>query len=555
MKVCPRCRLRYEDDVRHCTVDGAELIVRADPLIGVTLDGRFTIDRLLGEGGQGAVYAGHGHGGEPVAIKVLHSYLGSDPILRERFRREGEHAASLAHPHIVRIHGVGETPDHRPFIAMELLAGAGLDRVVDGKPLPIATVLAIGAQLADALARAHDLGFVHRDIKPSNVIVGTDAQGLPQIKLVDFGLARRITEPAGAPKLTRRGEILGTPSYVAPELLRGAPVSPSVDLYGMGCLLFEMLTGAPPFVRESIPAILLAHLEDAPAPVRSRRADCPAALATLVDALLAKDPEERPAHAHQVHAALSALAAEHEPRPSTERVAGPLTSGPASTTLERRRTAAVELMRRARAEPRARDATTELEAALASLSIADAEVLRLRDQVRSIEDAAHEARERLSHAAQEVGRDLSEARVLARTAEVAARVASVSDGEARAAFERADHAMARLWTGRQMGPSLALADALDETSRALRAWAAAREALDAARVEVAACNVRAHDLEQQLGTLRRRLAEVGSSTDGARAKPAAELVRASGQREALDERVTRAMRTLAELVGPDRGTA
>lgn len=550
MKTCPHCHLPYPDEEQRCPVDGTSLVDMGDPLVGLTLAGRFTIDRKLGEGGNAAVYAGHADGGEPVAIKVMHARLQNDPILRERFRREAEHAASLAHPRIVRILGVGDTEDGRPWLAMELLRGEPLDQMLGGKPQPLDVVLEIGAQIAEGLARAHDLGFVHRDVKPANVFVQSGPRGEPQVKLVDFGLARRIAEGAGK-KLTQRGEILGTPAYLAPELLRGAQPTPAIDLYGLGSILFEMLTGHPPYVRASVGAYLLAQLEEPVPTPRTERPDTPAALEALVCSLLAKTPDERPADAHEVERALRGMARTGpSERVSVEVKEKTDAASQGPSTLERWRRSAEDLQRRIPPDDvRGEVLRTQLQEAIAELGARDAAVRALQRQVRSLDDALHESRGRLGHAVHEIGVELSAARAEHRVATAAKEAAAVEDDRAQVDFRRAEQQMTQRWPGRFAAPSLDLADAIDAVASALRRWAEVRARRDAADRAAVRATERMRDLEFQLGALRKRLAEVEAEATREKAAPIAALEVASARRQESEARVAEIIRALAARVG------
>ncbi|MEV5944548.1 serine/threonine-protein kinase [Streptomyces sp. NPDC051994] len=213
------------------------------------LGGRYRLARLLGEGGMGQVWEAHDETlGRPVAVKLISLLAGGGSRgdeARARFLREARITARLQHPNIVTIHDLGETGtgDQRvPFLVMELIWGDGLDAVLRRGAVTPADAARWGAQICDALADAHDAGIMHRDIKPSNILI--TASGI--VKVLDFGVAKAADPYATAERLTQTGFIVGTPPYMAPEQARGFP-EPRSDLYAVGCLLFELITGQLPF--------------------------------------------------------------------------------------------------------------------------------------------------------------------------------------------------------------------------------------------------------------------------------------------------------------------
>ena len=301
MKTCPQCHLAYPSESSFCFVDGASLVSPKDPRIGATVAGRYVIDEALGKGGMATVYrAHHKLVDRPCAIKVLNAQFAQDPTTRERFRRESRHAQRLAHPNIIEIFDQGETEEGVPFLVMELLQGSTLSDVLEKGRLPIARALSIGIEMSRALARAHDFEVIHRDLKPENVFL------LPgdHVKLLDFGIAR-CTQDA---RLTNLGEIFGTPQYMAPERGSSIDAGPPADLYALGFMIFEMLTGQLPFTASGAASWLTKHLKEAPPHLRQFYQDAPEALDRLLFELMAKRPEDRPVDAHRVEAALSAIA-------------------------------------------------------------------------------------------------------------------------------------------------------------------------------------------------------------------------------------------------------
>jgi serine/threonine-protein kinase len=423
MKVCPHCHLEYHDEDRtHCVMDGTPLEVAADPRIGRLLLGRYLLDAQLGAGGMATVYRAHETtSGRAVAVKVMHEHLATDADLRERFRREAKNAAALAHENIVEIYDSGETDEGEPFIVMALLHGETLRALITRGPLVPSLVVSLGMQIARGLARAHDLGIVHRDLKPENVFVVTEG-GRHVAKLVDFGIARARYET----RLTAAGALVGTPAYLAPERIKGRENEPSSDLYSLGIVIFEMITGHLPFISESLPGYVLAHL-DTPAPSPAATVpSCPRPLDSLVLRLLAKDMRERPVDAHQVVRELETIRHLVGPPPGATdpgeppiALTSPVIRGPAapSITLERweRRALLLEQMMR-RAYPEG-EPPKELVETLDELRDGVVQLDRLRrgrmQKQRTIDDIdadAKVARERLGHAVHELGVDLSRAR-------------------------------------------------------------------------------------------------------------------------------------------------
>ena len=280
---------------------------------------RFVPDRLLGEGGFGAVWLAHQIGlDRPVAIKFIRADVGADPESLERFKNEARVTASLQHPSIVRVidHDV---EDGVPWIAYEYLPGRSLSAVLAGGPLTWTEALRVGQQVASALEEAHSKGVIHRDIKPENVLEVEPGR----YKLADFGIAKWT---AATQIRTRTGFLMGTPTHVAPEQIRGDPPSPQGDVYALGVLMYQMLTGRLPFEDENMLGLLLAHLEERVTTPSRLQAGLPRAVDDLVKRALEKTPGKRFADG----AALCRAIEEVSARPATmDEAARPAVDAPA----------------------------------------------------------------------------------------------------------------------------------------------------------------------------------------------------------------------------------
>ncbi|MGW2384568.1 protein kinase domain-containing protein [Streptomyces sp. NPDC001658] len=250
--------------------------------------GRYRLNDPIGRGAMGEVWRAVDETlGRSVAVKLLLPQ-GSDPTSASRFRLEAQTAGRLNHPYVVGVYDFGEY-DGRLFLVMELVEGDSLARLLTTEgPLPAGQVARIAAQAAAGLAAAHQQGIVHRDIKPANLLL--DAEGT--LKIGDFGIARFVDDPSGA--LTTTGQIVGTSLYLAPERALGQPAGPAADVYALGCLLYQLLTGQPPFQADTAVAILHQHLDTPPVAPTRRGARLPPAFENYLLGLLAKKPEDRP---------------------------------------------------------------------------------------------------------------------------------------------------------------------------------------------------------------------------------------------------------------------
>ncbi len=272
----------------------------SDSLIDTLFDGRYRIERKLGAGGMADVYLAEDQElGRRVAIKILNSRHGNDDQFIERFRREAKNAAALNHPNIVSIYDRGEA-ENTYYIAMEFLDGRTLKELVVGRgAAPVNVAIEYARQILSALRFAHRHGIVHRDIKPHNVLV--DGEG--RVKVTDFGIAR-----AGTSQMTEAGSIVGTAQYLSPEQARGGEVDPRSDLYSLGIVLYELLTGKTPFDGETPVEIAMKHLSATPQPPSKLRPDVPPELDMVVLRALAKNPDDRYQSADEMEADLERVA-------------------------------------------------------------------------------------------------------------------------------------------------------------------------------------------------------------------------------------------------------
>src|SRR5438874_2425963 len=267
-----------------------------DTLLGTVFDGRYKIIRKLGAGGMADVYLAEDQElGRRVAIKILNDRHAADDSFIERFRREAKNAAGLSHPNIVSIYDRGEA-EGTYYIAMEYLDGRSLKELIISRgSAPVRTAIEYTRQILGAIGFAHRHGIVHRDIKPHNVLVGPEGR----LKVTDFGIAR-----SGASQMTEVGSIIGTAQYLSPEQARGAPVDQTSDLYSVGVVLYELLTGQVPFTGETPLEIAMKHLSEVPKPPSELRPEVPHDLDLVVLRALAKDPADRYPTAEQMDADL-----------------------------------------------------------------------------------------------------------------------------------------------------------------------------------------------------------------------------------------------------------
>jgi serine/threonine protein kinase len=304
MPTCPTCRAQFGDDLDRCPVDGEALLpdeafssadvdLRAGDMVG-----EYRVEGKLGEGGFGAVYrAVHPVIGKTAAVKVLSRQWSSNPQMVSRFISEARAVNQIRHKNIIDIFAFGALPDGRQYYVMELLDGMPFDKFLREKGrLAPETALPLLRAVARALDAAHANGIVHRDLKPENVFLCFDEDGTIQPRLLDFGIAKLLGESISGHK-TRTGTPMGTPGYMSPEQCRGKAVDKRTDVYALGVMAHELLTGRLPFEGESAMDVLVRHMSE-PAPAMTAHcAELPATLDAPVKRMLEKEPEQRPASA------------------------------------------------------------------------------------------------------------------------------------------------------------------------------------------------------------------------------------------------------------------
>jgi len=312
MRICPQCGDTYGGAEQFCPNDGSrlegtaeleevpiELVKEEDEpdfFVGSTIQGRYRVLERLGEGGMGVVYvAEHVEIEKRVAVKVLRDDFSKRPEVVQRFRQEARSASKIGHPNIVDVTDFGQLDDGGVFFVMECLEGMGLNEIARGQPIELARVVPIVEQIARALQAAHEKGIVHRDLKPENVFL-IEREGIPEfVKILDFGIAKISDRDSEGKRLTKTGMIFGTPEYMSPEQAAGRPLDHRVDIYALGCMMYEMFTGNVPYDGESFMAVLTQHMFE-PIPAIEEvypDTDVPPSVRAVVYKAMAKEVEDR----------------------------------------------------------------------------------------------------------------------------------------------------------------------------------------------------------------------------------------------------------------------
>jgi serine/threonine protein kinase/ketosteroid isomerase-like protein len=303
MRYCQSCHRCFGDGAEFCLFDQTPtFLVELLPLI---IDGKYRLERLIAHGGMGSVYrATHQQLERAVAIKILRAEFLEDPVIAERFNREARAAARLKHPNIVAIYDFGFLPYGAAYLVMELIEGRSLREEMrtlaarhgQMRPERAATIL---AQVCAGIEAAHHRGIIHRDLKPDNVMIETATDGSERVLVLDFGIAKLKDRDQGMRGITDENTVIGTPNYISPEQCTGQTVDARSDIYSLGVILYEMLTGRTPFAGQNTSAVLLRHLQEPPAPPSRFRPGLSGELEQVVLRALAKNPSQRFAAAAQ----------------------------------------------------------------------------------------------------------------------------------------------------------------------------------------------------------------------------------------------------------------
>jgi tRNA A-37 threonylcarbamoyl transferase component Bud32 len=519
MKTCPQCKMRYPNEAVFCFVDGGDLIVLKDKRIGTLVAGRYRIEEVIGEGGMATVYRATQTLTDRVcAVKIMNSTFAKEATVRERFRREAKSAQKLAHPNIIEIFDQGDTEDGTAYIAMEILRGKGLAEVIAKGAVELPRALIIMIQLARGIARAHDLGVVHRDLKPENIFISEVEGGGDLVKLLDFGIALSKQDS----RLTGTGEIFGTPQYMAPERITAGDPGPAADIYSLGILFYEILTGQLPFDAADIATFFQMHLKQAPVPPTKLNPRIPLPLEDLVLRMMAKSPKDRPVDAHRVHGDLVELAREAElqipsvPESEANTRRGfklePPTAARLTVDVDRwaRRVDTFERMLEGaygrKAPASAAEQLAQVKALVPAIVVVRKATHEAQKALAAIVDKGRDGRQRFGVAVDALGVDASKAKEEVRVVDAHFNVVKARSEQASTRYLAAQREILS-WEGRCgfQNPTTDLAQAYRTAANTVESWVKAREEERKANAMREANERAASDLEFQIQALRTAL--------------------------------------------------
>ncbi len=560
MKTCPQCKIVYPDDRTFCFVDGSDLQSMVDARIGTTIIGRYRIESVLGEGGMATVYsAKHTLVDRECAVKVMNPMFAQDPVVRERFFREAKNTIKLAHPNVVDIFDHGECEDGTPFLVMEHLRGGTLAQLIEEGAIPVKRAVGLMIQIACGIARAHDLDVIHRDIKPENIFVCRRQSGSDLVKILDFGIARALREKP----LTSAGEVFGTPQYMAPERIsQPNDAGPSSDLYAIGVVFYEMVTGRLPFEAREIASIFIKHLREPPPSSRASNPEVPEDLDVLITRMMAKTVNERPVDAHKVQEDLTAIAKAMGIDLPVEPAMDASSSRRAATTLspaeEGRWSRATEQLQKLVLVGYGAQPPAEALRAIGTIRSRVPDVVKSRQESiaaqaehERVAERGREARIRFGFAVDALGQDASRAKLEERqAAEMHAPLLKLTE-EAREDFlvTLKDIVRAEGRSGLQV-PSQDLADAYRESAVAVERWLKCRNDETETLTVLEEKRRAVKDLEYQIHELRAALAGHEKYAEEQEQACAARVTEAGRKADAHDQELKAvAMGVLAPFLG------
>jgi serine/threonine-protein kinase len=547
--------MRYPNEATFCFVDGTTLAPLEDQRIGKTIAGRYEILEVLGEGGMSTVYrARHRFIEQQYAVKIMNPALARDATVRERFRREAKNAQKLAHPNIIEIFEQGDTEDGTAYMVMELLNGKSLAEHIAPGPMDIKRAVGLMIQMGRGIARAHDLEVIHRDLKPENIFVCKREDGTDLIKLLDFGIARSMHDS----RLTGTGELFGTPQYMAPERITTMDAGPSADLYAMGVLFFEMVTGRLPFDAPDVTSFFVKHLKEPPLPIRRLVPDVPESVASLVEQLMQKDPAQRPVDAHRMTLDLIEAAREIGAPIPPEPVSDPASTRAPPTPISdmgiHRWQRRVDVFRQMLARGYGDKPPADVAKLLQQLVDTALRVTRLREQsiaeqrnLERIDQRGRDGRQRFGLAVDALGGDQMRGREELRSARDAVRVRELKIELVKEKLI-AQLKEIMLWEGRSafQEPYEDLAKAYRGAADVVDTWLAAKREASSVQERIKAAEVTVRDLEYQIAQLREALQTHEIDIDAERAASEQAITEMTREVDSLEEELLALATTFCE---------